>query len=41
MSINKKEFNKKGFTVIKNFFLKEDIKKILNEIINTKNIKEK
>ena len=41
MSINKKEFNKKGFTIIKNFFLKEDIKKILNEIINTKNIKDK
>ena len=41
MSINKKEFNKKGFTVIKNFFLKEDIKKILNQIINTKNIKDK
>ena len=39
MKENKKEFRKKGYTVIKNFFLKKDIQKILSELSSIKNKK--
>ena len=29
---NKIEFKEKGYTIIKNFFLKKDIKKIISEL---------
>jgi ectoine hydroxylase-related dioxygenase (phytanoyl-CoA dioxygenase family) len=35
MKINNKEFNKKGFIIIKNFFHKKDIDKIINEFANS------
>lgn len=39
MKENKKEFRKKGYTVIKNFFSKKDIQKILTELSSIKNKK--
>ena len=35
---NKKEFTEKGFTIIKNFFLKKDINVISRKIANIKHL---